>query len=63
MMQQLDHKDMKKLYGGDVTVGEGAAVACGFLVAGIASLNIFWVATGLILGPTACVVAVGSLLQ
>ena len=62
-MQRLELKEMTQIYGGDVTVGEGAAVACGFLVAGIASLNIFWVATGLILGPTACVVAVGSLLQ
>jgi hypothetical protein len=63
MMQRLNHSKMKQIQGGDVTVGEGAAFACGVLVAGIASLNIFMVATGLILGPTACGVAIGSLLQ
>ena len=60
---KLRQDEMNTIYGGDVTVGEAAGVACGFLIVGLFSVNIAIVATSLILSPTACGVAIGSLLQ
>jgi len=62
-MIKLRQDEMNTIYGGDVTVGEAAGVACGLLVAGLFTGNIVMVATSLIFAPTACGVAIGSLLQ